>query len=113
MKIKRQMPKVNRIRAIEISMNHNCVSREIAKRYTDFELKLNKELMCEPVMENQADPDGEFGYTPRYAEYKFHANEIHGDFRDTLRFNKLSSTRAYLRRFRRYNATLRGALKRT
>lgn len=47
---------------------------------------LNKELMCEPVMENQADHDGEFGYTPRYAEYKFHGNEVHGDFRDTLKY---------------------------
>jgi hypothetical protein len=26
-------------RAIEIAMNHNCVSREIAERYTDSELK--------------------------------------------------------------------------
>ncbi|UPW40899.1 major capsid protein [Sigmofec virus UA08Rod_6151] len=27
-----------------------------------------------------------FGYAPRYAEYKFRADEFHGDFRDTLSF---------------------------
>ena len=31
--------KVSKARAIEIAMNHNCVSREIAERYTDSELK--------------------------------------------------------------------------
>jgi len=31
--------KVSRDRAVEIAMNHNCVSREIAERYTDSELK--------------------------------------------------------------------------
>lgn len=30
---------VSRDRAIEITMNHNCVSREIAERYTDSELR--------------------------------------------------------------------------
>lgn len=25
-----------------------------------------------------------FGYTPRYAEYKSHANEVHGEFKDSL-----------------------------
>lgn len=39
MRIKRAIPKVNRERAIQIAMNHNCVSREIAERYTDSELK--------------------------------------------------------------------------
>lgn len=46
----------------------------------------NKELVCEAVTENGADMEGTFGYTPRYAEYKYHANEIHGDFRDTLKY---------------------------
>jgi hypothetical protein len=27
-----------------------------------------------------------FGYTPRYAEYKFGMNTVHGDFRNTLSF---------------------------
>ena len=39
MKIKRQIIKVSRDKAIEIAMNHNCVSREVAERYTDSELK--------------------------------------------------------------------------
>lgn len=38
MKTKRKI-KVSRDRAIEIAMNHNIVSREIAERYTDSELK--------------------------------------------------------------------------
>lgn len=39
MKIRRQTPKVSKERAIEIAMNHNIVSREIAERYTDSELR--------------------------------------------------------------------------
>lgn len=31
--------RISRERAIQIAMNHNCVSREIAERYTDSELK--------------------------------------------------------------------------
>lgn len=31
--------KVSRARAIEIAMNHNCVSRDIAEKYTNSELK--------------------------------------------------------------------------
>lgn len=31
--------RVSRERAIQIAANHNCVSREIAERYTDSELK--------------------------------------------------------------------------
>lgn len=27
-----------------------------------------------------------FGYTPRYAEYKYHSSEVHGEFLDTLSF---------------------------
>ncbi len=30
---------VSRERAIEIAMNHNCVSREVAESYSDSELK--------------------------------------------------------------------------
>lgn len=30
--------------------------------------------------------DGTFGYTPRYAEYKYHQNEAHGDFRGNMAF---------------------------
>lgn len=39
MKIKRETPKVSRHRAVEIAMNHNNISREIAEQYTDSELK--------------------------------------------------------------------------
>jgi hypothetical protein len=31
--------KVNRKKAIELAMNHNNVTREVAERYTDSELK--------------------------------------------------------------------------
>lgn len=31
--------KVTKEKAIQIAMNHNCVSREIAQNYTDSELK--------------------------------------------------------------------------
>jgi hypothetical protein len=31
--------KISKQRAIEIAMNHNCVSKEIAERYTISELK--------------------------------------------------------------------------
>lgn len=31
--------KISKQRAITIAMNHNCVSQEIAEKYTDSELK--------------------------------------------------------------------------
>ena len=39
MKTKLKNYKVSKERAIEIAMNHNCISREIAERYTNSELK--------------------------------------------------------------------------
>lgn len=39
MKLKKRIIKVGRERAISITMNHNGVSREIAERYTDSELR--------------------------------------------------------------------------
>lgn len=39
MKARRKTNAVSRERAIEIAMIHNVVSREIAERYTDSELK--------------------------------------------------------------------------
>lgn len=39
MKIRKKIIEVPRKRAIEIAMNHNCISREIAEKYTDSELK--------------------------------------------------------------------------
>ena len=37
--MKRKVIKVSKERAIQIAMNHNCVSREIAEKYTDSELR--------------------------------------------------------------------------
>jgi hypothetical protein len=37
--MKTKIYKVSREKAIQIAMNHNCVSMEIAERYTDSELK--------------------------------------------------------------------------
>lgn len=37
--MKRKIYKVSREKAIQIAMNHNCVSREIAESYTGSELK--------------------------------------------------------------------------
>lgn len=31
-----------------------------------------------------SDGNKEFGYQPRYTEYRFHANEMHGDFKESL-----------------------------
>lgn len=39
MKTRRTTPRVSKARAIELAMNLNGVSREIAERYTDSELK--------------------------------------------------------------------------
>ena len=43
----------------------------------------NKELF---VSNDAAYNEGTFGYTPRYAEYKYKASEAHGDFRGNLSF---------------------------
>ena len=44
----------------------------------------NKELIADlPV---STDPDGTFGYTPRYSEYKFMNSRVAGEMRDTLAF---------------------------
>lgn len=42
---------------------------------------LNKEVFAATL-----DPDGTFGYTPRYSEYKFLNSRVAGDMRDTLSF---------------------------
>lgn len=39
MKTLHKTPKVSRERAIQIAANHNRVSKDIAQRYTDSELK--------------------------------------------------------------------------
>ena len=37
--MKRKVFKISKERAIQIAMDHNCVSREIAEKYTDSELR--------------------------------------------------------------------------
>ena len=37
--MKTKIYKVSREKAIQIAMNHNCISKETAERYTDSELK--------------------------------------------------------------------------
>ncbi len=37
--MKKKVYKVSKERAIEIVANHNCISREVAERYTNSELK--------------------------------------------------------------------------
>ena len=43
----------------------------------------NKELY---VSNDSTYNEGTFGYTPRYAEYKYHESEAHGDFRGNMSF---------------------------
>nr|CAI9750545.1 major head protein [Microvirus sp.] len=45
---------------------------------------LNKELYCQGS--SQKDADEIFGYTPRYAEYKYNPDEVHGEFKTSLKF---------------------------
>lgn len=40
----------------------------------------------EIYIDSAAEPDGVFGYTPRYSEYKYIPSTVHGEFRDTLDF---------------------------
>lgn len=44
---------------------------------------LNKELYLDAT---DGEDDNTFGYTPRYAEYKYLPSTVHGEFRDTLDF---------------------------
>lgn len=50
----------------------------------DQEIK-TKELYCGQMVKVN-NPELGFGYTPRYAEYKWNADEVHGDFKGTLDF---------------------------
>lgn len=45
----------------------------------------NQELFFDPY-DLDASNESEFGYTPRYAEYKFINDSVHGDFRTSLDF---------------------------
>ena len=37
--MKTKIYKVSREKAIQLAMNHNCISKDIAEKYTDSELK--------------------------------------------------------------------------
>lgn len=50
----------------------------------DQELKTKEIYFAQSASNNT--PDLGFGYTPRYAEYKANADEVHGDFKTTLDF---------------------------
>lgn len=52
-------------------------------RIGEQEIK-NSELFFSP--NGSVDNDAVFGYTPRYAEYRFINSRVHGDFKDTLDF---------------------------
>lgn len=45
---------------------------------------LNSEIYFDPTKGTEG--QGTFGYTPRYAEYRFRNNRVSGDFKDTLKF---------------------------
>ncbi len=47
---------------------------------------LNKELYCDKINADDLTDEEVFGYTPRYAEYKFMNSSIHGEMRTTLDF---------------------------
>lgn len=49
------------------------------------EIKL-RELWWNPQGTDPEEPVETFGYTPRYAEYKFASSTVHGDFRDDLKY---------------------------
>lgn len=46
----------------------------------------NSELYCSTSDNSNGGNSGTFGYTPRYAEYKYIPSRVCGDFRDTLAF---------------------------
>lgn len=47
---------------------------------------LNSEVYLDPTAQNSSYNKGTFGYQSRYAEYKYNADTVHGDFRDSLNF---------------------------
>lgn len=46
----------------------------------------NKEIMCHDIDALIYDPEGTFGYIPRYSEYRYIPSSVAGDFRSTLAF---------------------------
>lgn len=54
--------------------------------WPDFAQLGEQPIYNEELYANTSSTKGTFGYTPRYAEYKYHASEIHGDFRDQMAY---------------------------
>lgn len=52
----------------------------------DFAHLGDQEVLNKEIYAAHASPDGTFGYTPRYEEYRTIPNSIAGEFRDTLDF---------------------------
>lgn len=51
-----------------------------------FEHLGEQEIKYLELYAGSSQPNKEFGYTPRYNEYRFHMNEMHGAFKDSLSF---------------------------
>lgn len=44
----------------------------------------NKEIFFDGTAGNSGDPEGTFGYTPRFSEYKYGISTVHGEFKSSL-----------------------------
>ena len=51
-----------------------------------FEHLGEQEIKNVELYAGSANPNGVFGYTPRFTEYRFHINEMHGEFKSSLAF---------------------------
>lgn len=78
----------------------------------DQEIK-NKELFVAQIPSNNdtSTPEGGFGYTPRYSEYKCNHDEVHGDFKTTLSFWHLNREFANQPRISNQFTTTKGNIR--
>ena len=53
---------------------------------------LNQEIFADYLEVNPSSNELTFGYTPRYAEYKYKQSTVHGDFRDELKYWHMGRT---------------------
>jgi len=54
--------------------------------WPDFDHLGEQGIYNSEIYSSSSDPDGVFGYTPRYSEYRYIPTTVHGDFRTTLNF---------------------------
>lgn len=54
--------------------------------HPDFAHLGEQEIKYYQIYAGTSKDNDTFGYTPRYAEYKYHSSEVHGEFLDTLSF---------------------------